>query len=280
MKDALIVTALSVIPKNAASRGMGHLARLRLPAWLHRFIVRRFVAKYRVDLSECQGGIDDFPTLADFFVRALRPDARPVDPRPEVLVSPVDAVVHMVGQVRDGGYPQAEGRYASVAELVGQDAAPEWEGAPFAILYLSPRDYHRVHTPCAARVRALRYLPGQLWPVFPVATRKVEGLFGRNERLVFELETAFGPVVEAMIGAFGVGRMSTVVHPQVSNQGEEGRRIELDAELPRCAELGRFELGSTVILLLPPGRAEWTIQPGQPVRLGREIARILPEAAG
>lgn len=275
MKDALIVTALSVVPKNSAARGMGHLARLRLPAWLHRFIVTRFVRKYRVDLSECEGGIDDFASLADFFVRALKPGVRPIDPRPEVLCSPVDAVVHTVGTIEGGAYAQAEGAYASVAELLGRDSAPEYEGGSFAILYLSPRDYHRVHTPCAGTVRRLRYLPGQLWPVFPVATRRVEGLFGRNERLVFEIDSDFGTVVEAMIGAFGVGRMSTTVDPLITNQSGPAQNLELQATVERCGELGRFELGSTVILVLPPGQVEWTIRPGEAVRLGRPIARKL-----
>ncbi len=280
MKDALIVSVLSVVPKNSAARGMGHLARLRLPAWLHRLIVTGFVRKYRVDLSECEGGVDDFPTLADFFVRALKPGMRPIDPRPEVLCSPVDAVVHTVGSIQGGAYGQADGVYASVAELLGRDEAPEYEGGSFAILYLSPRDYHRVHTPCAGRVRRLRYLPGQLWPVFPVATRRVEGLFGRNERLVFEIESEVGTVVEAMIGAFGVGRMSTTIHPLVTNQSGAAQDLELDVPIERCAELGRFELGSTVILVLPPGRVEWTIKPGEAVRLGRPIARVLAGADG
>ncbi|MCK6503739.1 archaetidylserine decarboxylase [Myxococcota bacterium] len=284
MKDALIVTALSVVPKNPVARLMGRTARLRLPGWLHRAVVGWFVRKYRVDLSECQGQLQDFPTLADLFVRPLRPGVRPIDPRPEVLVSPVDARVHTLGTVAGGRFAQADGIDASVAELVGPggvDAAPDarrYEGGSYAILYLSPRDYHRVHTPRAGTVSWLRYLPGTLWPVFPAATRKVEGLFGRNERLVFRIDTDLGPILQVMVGAFGVGRMTTVVSDITTNTDglPADRALTPAPSLDRCAELGRFELGSTVILLLEPGKVEWTVQPGDPVRLGRPIARVLP----
>ena len=122
---------------------------------------------------------------------------------------------------------------------------------------------------------AWRYLPGQLWPVFPAATRKVDGLFGRNERLVFMLDTSFGRVAQVMVGAFGVGRMTTIVTDLVTNTGGRAADARLDPALPvdRAQELGRFELGSTVILLFEPGRIEWTLKPGAVVRLGRPIAR-------
>lgn len=288
MKDALIVTALSVVPKNPVARLMGRSARLHLPRWLHGLLVRWFVRKYRVDLTECVGRLEDYPTLAELFVRPLRPEVRPIDHRPEVLASPVDARMHTRGTIKDGLFAQADGVMASVAELVGQgdprasgpgaiDPA-RYEGGSYAILYLSPRDYHRVHTPRAGRVTRLRYLPGTLWPVFPAATRRVPGLFGRNERLVFALDTDLGLVAEVMVGAFGVGRMTTVVSDVTTNTDGVARdqALEPAPALSCCQELGRFELGSTVILLLEPGRVEWTVQPGEPVRLGRPIARVLP----
>ena len=284
MNDALIVSALSLVPKNRAAGFMGRLARFILPRWLHRMVVGWFVRRYKLDLSECQGELADFPTLSDLFVRGLRPGVRPIDPRPDVLCSPVDATVHTVGAIQGGRFAQAPGVDASIAELVGQGDsrlanggidAGRYEGGAYAVLYLSPRDYHRVHTPCAGTVSALRYLPGTLWPVFPAATRKVSGLFGRNERLVFTLESEAGAIVEVMVGAFGVGRMQTVVSDVITNTGGPASDMALSVPLDRCAELGRFCLGSTVILLLEPGRVVWTVQPGDAVRLGRPIARLV-----
>lgn len=290
MKDALIVTALSVVPKNHAARGMGWLARLRLPAWLHRTVVGWFVRKYRIDLSEARGSLADYPTLADLFVRPLRPGVRPVDPRPDVLVSPVDATVHTVGTIEEGRFLQAPGVPASVADLLGvgdprtpsasAEEAARYEGGGYAVLYLSPHDYHRVHTPCACRIDSYRYLAGTLWPVFAAATRRIDNLFARNERLVFHLRTDNGAIAEVMVGAFGVGRMATVLDDRRTNCGADSADVRLPQprELGRAEELGRFELGSTVILLTEPGAVRWTIQPGDPVRLGRPIAHLAQPA--
>lgn len=285
MNDALIVSMLSIVPKNPVARGMGGASRIRLPAWLHRAVVRWFVGKYGVDLSECVGDVDDFPTLAEFFVRPLKEGVRPVDMDPDVVVSPVDARAHTFGRIEGGMFLQADGKPARVAQLLGADdprlpglgadIADRYEGGEYAVLYLSPKDYHRVHTPLEGTVAGWRYLPGQLWPVFPAATRKVDGLFGRNERMLFELDTPFGRVAEVMVGAFGVGRMSSSVTDLVTNTGGRSVDAPLDPPLPieRAGEIGRFHLGSTVILLFEPGRIEWTLEPGQVVRLGRPIAR-------
>jgi phosphatidylserine decarboxylase len=285
VNDAFIVSVLSVVPKNPVARGMGGASRIRLPAWLHRTVVRWFVRKYKVDLSECVGDIDDFPTLSQFFIRELKPGMRAIDPDPDVVVSPVDAHVHTFGRIEDGMYLQADGRPARVAQLLGVEdsrlpgvtdaEAARFEGGSYAILYLSPQDYHRVHTPLEGTVATWRYLPGQLWPVFAAATRKVDGLFGRNERLVFLLDTPFGRVAEVMVGAFGVGRMTTSVTDLVTNTGGRATEAHLDPGLPvdRAEEIGRFELGSTVILLFEPGRIEWRLERGAAVRLGQPIAQ-------
>lgn len=284
MNDAFIVTALSVVPKHPTAKIMGRSARLRLPRLIQRGLLRAYVRAYNVDLTECIGTIADYDSLAEFFVRPLRPGARPVDPRPGVLVSPVDGKAHTVGTIQDGHFEQAPGKRASVAALLGAgdprcpsvpaSVAERFEGGPYAVLYLSPRDYHRVHTPAASEVRGWRYLPGQLWPVFPAATRQVPELFGRNERLVFDLDTPLGTIGYAMIGAFGVGRMQTVVSDRITHDGgpHEVHHPEPAVRLGRGAELGRFELGSTVILVAEPGAFEWTIQPGDVVRMGAPIA--------
>lgn len=273
MNDAFVVTALSLVPKNPVARGMGGFARLRLPRSAHRALLRWYVAKYRVDLDECVGTLDDYPTLVDFFTRPLKPGVRPVDPDPDAIVSPVDARVYTTGLIENGRIPQAEGREFSVGELLGETSA--FEGGAYAVLYLSPRDYHRVHTPCACRVTRFRYSPGRLWPVFPAATRRVPELFSRNERLTSFLDTTVGEVALVMVGAFGVGRMRVVYDDVVTNTGGEGvaREVDPPAQLAAAAELGRFEMGSTVILLFPPGRAELALQPEQVVRVGARIGR-------
>lgn len=285
MNDALIVSLLSVVPKSPLARLTGAGTRVQLPRFAHRALVRWFVTKYGVNLDECQGTIDDYPTLARFFIRELKPGVRPIDPSPGVVTSPVDARVHTFGTIEGGRFVQSEGMYGRVDRLLGDGderlpvgaeafRASRYEGGSFAILYLSPKDYHRVHSPREGALRAWRYLPGKLWPVFPAATRKIDGLFDQNERLLFLMDTSLGPVVVAMIGAYGVGRMSSP-HAAITTNTRRVAEEELVREPPRLergAELGRFEMGSTVVLLFEPGRIDWRLEPGAPVRLGQPIA--------
>jgi len=280
VNDALIVSMLSVVPKNRGARLMGMGARLRLPRFAHRLLLRWFVAKYQVDLSESEGTVEDFNSLAEFFIRRLKPGMRPIDQEDGILVSPADAKAHTFGRIENGLFLQADGRPASVAELVGTEHADRFEGGDYAVLYLAPPDYHRVHSPAAGTVAFLDYRPGTLWPVFPAATRKVGELFGRNERLVIHLDTDAGRVAEVMVGAFGVGRIGNVFDPQITNAGKRLNSVTLDPvpRVERGGEVGRFELGSTVILLCEPGRVEWELEPGQVTRVGRRIARVKPVA--
>lgn len=274
VNDALIVSALSVVPKNLFARWMGAFARTRLPDLLRRSLLRWYVGKYKVNLDECEGSLEDYPTLVDFFTRALKPGVRPLDRTPEVLVSPVDATCYVAGKVKDGRLPQAGALDYAVADLLGGDR--RYEDGDYAVLYLSPKDYHRVHSPRDGQVRQLSYLPGRLWPVFPAATRSIRDLFARNERLVVWLETDVGEVAVVMVGAFGVGRMRTVCHDVITNVGAPGGTLRLPTPraLARGEELGRFEMGSTVILVFPPGTVRWTIAPGDPVRLGAPIGTL------
>ena len=280
MKDGLIVNALSLIPKHGTARIMGRVTRIRLPRFLHRWIVRACAWRYRSDMTEFEGELDDFDSLAAFFVRGLKPGLRPVSDDPRVLVSPVDGKVQSAGPIVGGRYRVDDEHDASVAELLGLPHAelPEfdaarYEGGHAAILYLSPQDYHRVHTPCEGRVVAWRYSPGALWPVFPGALTRVEGLLSRNERLTFMLETAFGHVTEALIGAFGVGRMTSAQAPVTTNTATPAAHGRPGVAIARAEEIGRFEMGSTVILLLEAGDFTWSIQAGDTVRLGGEIGR-------
>lgn len=277
MKDALIVSALSVVPKNLASRWMGAFARTRFPAALQRALLRWYVGKYRVDLTECVGGVDDYTSMVDFFTRPLKPGVRPVDDAPDALVSPCDGQVYAVGPVKAGKLFQSDGLDYAVAELLSDQ---RYDDGEYVVIYLSPKDYHRVHTPREGEVRRFHYLPGKLWPVFPAATRRIRDLFAHNERLVAWLGTSVGEVALVMVGAFGVGRMRAVFTELVTNTGapERAETLASPHALARAAELGRFEMGSTVILVLPKGSVRWSVTPGQVVRLGQRIGLLTPPA--
>jgi len=274
VKDGFIITLLSVLPRKLVSRTMGAGTRLALPRGVHRAILRWYVGHYGVNLDECVGGVEDYPTIAEFFTRPLLPDARPVDPAPDALVSPVDAKVYVLGTTEKGRIPQSPELDYPVQTLLGGDQ--RYEKADFAVLYLAPKDYHRVHSPREGDVVGYRYRPGELWPVFPGATRRVKELFARNERLVIRLQTDLGEVAVVMVGAFGVGRMSLAFGDTVTNTGsapEEHAFLEPKA-VERSAELGRFGMGSTVILLMPHGTVDWCVEPGQDVKLGQAIATL------
>ena len=274
MRDALIVSMLSVLPRKPLARLMGRFARLRLPGLLQRLLLRWYVSHYRVDMEEAEGEIEDYPTLAEFFVRALKPGRRPLCRDTDALVSPADALVASCGTVHGGRIPQG-GPYAiDLRELLGGDHG--FEGGQYAVLYLSPPDYHRVHMPRKGEVQRWHYLPGRLFPVFAACAERVEGLFARNERLVTWLETDLGQVALIMVGAFGVGRISAVYTNLLSNTGapETDQRPSPAMALQRGDELGRFHLGSTVILLLEPGRVRWDVRAGQRVQVRARIATV------
>lgn len=282
MKDGLIISILSVIPKKPIARFMGVNARLELPTFLQKWIIRYFVWKYDVNFEECTGSLEDYNSLAQFFIRELKPGRRPIHDEPNTLASPVDGRVHAFGPIIDGSFEQYDDQVGSVAEMLGvpEDSpiAKRYEGGQFIIIYLSPQDYHRVHCHDEGIITDLSYFPGQLWPVFPAATRKIPHLFDRNERLVFRIKNPIHDDVEssiALIGAFGVGRMTTDWDPVITNNSEPAKSVELNKEVQKGAELGRFELGSTVVLFFEPEQIEeWTIERGQKVQLGSLMAKM------
>lgn len=275
MKDALIVSLLSLVPRKTGARSMGWFARTRLS----RLTTRAFVAAYQVDLSECEGSLADYPTLEALFTRKLRPGVRPIDDHPGSLVSPVDGRCAVVGTTTNGRIEVAPGRTLDVASLIGEPLDGE---ADVAVLYLSPRDYHRVHVPREGRATRWRYLPGTLWPVFPAAVRRVQDLFSRNERLTVQLETSEGPLFVVLVGAFGVGRISTTFCDLVTNTGGQASTGEPDPPpvLQRGAELGTFHLGSTVVLAAPVGCWKFTVAQGAVVRVGEPIGTVVPRLEG
>ncbi len=266
MKDALIVSVLSLTPRKPAARTMGWIARTGASRWLTRLFVRA----YGVDMDEASGSIEDYPTLESLFTRSLADGARAIDPLPGAIVSPVDGTCAFVGPTVDGGIEVAPGRTLDVSALVGE---PLDGPRDVVVLYLSPRDYHRVHVPREGTAVRWRYRPGTLWPVFPAAVRRVRNLFARNERVMVHVDTAHGPLQVVLVGAFGVGRITLELCDLVTNTGAATAEAELPSGtmVQRGALLGIFHLGSTVVVVAPPERWAWQVKPGDTVRMGRSI---------
>ena len=276
------MTALSwVLPHrllSAIARSAAYSTHPRLKQALIDTVTRRF----GVDLDEAaQPDPTAYPTFNAFFTRALKPGARTPDPDPRALLMPADGHVSQCGAIVDGRIFQAKGQGFTAAELLGSDAdaAPFADGL-FATIYLSPRDYHRVHMPWTGTLRETVHVPGRLFSVGTAAVRDVPGLFARNERLVCHFDTDFGPMASVMVGALLVSGVETVWSGvEIPDYADEIVRRDWRGHgivLERFAEMARFNYGSTVIVLLPPGAA--TLAPElaaeSPVRLGQALARL------
>lgn len=282
MPDRLFVLFQYLFPKQALTHFAGWVAS-RERGWVTTAIIRRFVAKYRVNMGEATNSdIASYLTFNDFFTRALKPGVRPLA-RAE-LVCPVDGAISQFGAIERDQIFQAKGHSYSTTAVVGGDAAlaARYQDGHFATIYLSPKDYHRIHMPCDGRLTRMIYVPGELFSVNPATARGVPGLFARNERVVCVFESARGPFVLALVGATIVGSMATVWHGVVNPpRGKVVREWRYPASpeqpevfLKQGEEMGRFLLGSTVVLLFPKGplrfNPDWA--PGRAVRLGEVMA--------
>lgn len=280
---SVLLALLKIAPRRFISRVAGGFAGLRFPRPLQVRLLRWFANRYAVDLSEAERPLEEYPSLNEFFTRALKPGARPVDERPGLFVSPVDAVVSQRGLAENGRLIQAKGIDYSVDELLAPSGmSGRFRDGAYAVLYLSPPDYHRIHTPCAGRVTSLQFSPGTLYPVNQAAVLGIEGLFRRNERLTSFIETeAHGLVAVVKVGATNVGKIRVVYSDFHTNRAflRAPRAVEITPPyvVERGAELARFEMGSTVILLFEAGRAEFlpNIQPGTRVRVGEAMGRFV-----
>lgn len=270
------------VPRRTLTRLAGWAASRAWPRPLLTAAIRLYVRAYGIDLSQFEGSPGSFSTFNAFFVRPLRPGVRPVDPAPEAIVSPVDGTVSAAGEIADGRLFQAKGLDYSLEALLGGE--PGWEaytGGAFATLYLSPRDYHRFHSPVAGEAVRWRHVPGDLWTVSPGGVRGVPDLFVRNERVVTRLRTAGGEMAFVAVGALIVGAIRLVYH-RGSGHSEPGAcppggagTLEPPWPLEKGAELGRFQLGSTVILLFRPGEATLhDLRPGETLCLGERIGTL------
>jgi phosphatidylserine decarboxylase len=276
--DRLFISALRLLPKNALSRFAGALTRWRAPAPVRLAAMRAFARRYGIDLSESPD-LEVYRTFGEFFARPLRPGLRPIAPGETIVVSPVDGAVSEAGVATGGALVQAKGiAYAAAALLADDDLARCLAGGPYATIYLSPRDYHRIHFPLGGHVVGWRYVPGALWPVNPASVRTVPGLFTVNERLVTVLDTPLGRCAAVAVGATVVGRVRAFYDPTVPHTNQPGgspRRRDYETPLPveKGQELGAFELGSTVIVLFEPGRVrlDARLVPGARLRVGEAI---------
>lgn len=279
MSDRLAVLSQYLLPKQALTAVMGRLAQARAGD-LTTAVIRRFIARYGVDMSEAADSDPAaYASFNEFFTRALKPGVRPLASAD--WVCPVDGAISQIGAIEGEQIFQAKGHSYSATALVGGDAqlARQFDNGHFATIYLSPRDYHRIHMPCAGRLRRMIYVPGELFSVNPVTARGVPGLFARNERVVCVFDTDHGPMVLVLVGATIVGSMATVWHgvvnpprlPDVRTWTYEGDSIQLG----KGAEMGRFMLGSTVVMLWPQSaglrfQSDWAAT--RAVRMGEAMA--------
>ncbi|MGR4867518.1 archaetidylserine decarboxylase [Variovorax sp. LARHSF232] len=281
--ERLSLLAQYLAPKQALTSFAGWVAGKERGA-VTTWIVRRFVAKYGVNMGEAlDADIASYASFNDFFTRALKPGARPI--ADAALVCPVDGAISQFGAIEAGQIFQAKGHQYSATALVGGDAqlAAQFANGSFATLYLSPRDYHRIHMPCDGRLLRMIHVPGELFSVNPATARGVPGLFARNERVACVFESTHGRTfVLVLVGATIVGSMATVWHgvvnpPRVKKVREwdySGQGIELK----KGEEMGRFLLGSTVVMLFPAPRLQFNPgwAPGGAIRLGEAMAQDWP----
>ena len=280
MSDRLAVLPQYFLPKQALTVFAGKVAGLRAGKFTTG-LIGWFVNRYQVNMAEAANpDLASYATFNDFFTRPLKDDARPLASAD--LICPVDGAISQFGPIQGQQIFQAKGHQYSCTALVGGDAdlARQFDNGHFATLYLSPRDYHRIHMPCDGVLRRMIYVPGDLFSVNPTTARGVPGLFARNERVVCVFEGPRGPFVLVLVGATIVGSMATVWHGVVNAQrtGQVGDwRYQDGSKLIRKGcEMGRFLLGSTVVMLFPKGQLQFNAawQPGGAVRLGEVMANL------
>ena len=279
MSDRLAVLPQYLLPKQALTTLAGKFASARLGG-LTTSVIRWFVGRYNVNMAEAANpDIASYTSFNDFFTRALKPGARPLAQAD--LICPVDGAISQFGPIAKDQVFQAKGHTYSTTALVGGDAAAaaRFDNGHFATLYLSPRDYHRIHMPCAGELTRMVHVPGDLFSVNPTTARGVPGRFARNERVVCFFESAQGPFVLVLVGATIVGSMATVWHGQV-NPPRTGVLRQWDyakgqVSLQQGEEMGRFLLGSTVVMLFPQGPLQFNPQwsPTRPIQLGEAMAQ-------
>lgn len=281
MPDSLFILLQHCLPKQALTEFGALIANARAGRYTTG-LIRWFVKKYGVNMAEAlDPDVAHYASFNEFFIRPLKPDARPL--APSDFVCPVDGAISQFGTIERDQIFQAKGHAFSTADLVGGNAALAalFQNGSFANIYLSPKDYHRIHMPCDGRLTRMIYIPGKLFSVNPVTAQGVPNLFARNERVVCVFESEHGPFVLTLVGATIVGSMATVWHgvvnPPRTSQVREWQYADQDIRLKKGEEMGRFLLGSTVVMLFPAQtlsfNPDW--RPAGAVRLGTAMASLV-----
>jgi phosphatidylserine decarboxylase len=282
MRDHSFVALQYLLPRHWLTAAVWRIARIRHRA-TKDFLIRRFVDAFDVELDEVRGKVpDDFATFNDFFVRELKDDARPIDADDDTVVAPADGTVSFAGQIRGDTIFQAKGLDYTLSDLLATDLdeAERYVDGSFATIYLAPYNYHRVHAPLAGELVAARYVPGDLFSVNKSTVARVDGLFRRNERLVMHFRTAVGPAALVFVGALNVGSISTPwtgeIRPRKTGVVDVLDISSHPVGVAKGDLLGWFNMGSTVILLLPAGACDWDddLEPDRTVRMGEEIGEL------
>ncbi|NVJ62154.1 MAG: phosphatidylserine decarboxylase [Gammaproteobacteria bacterium] len=268
-----------LIPQHGLSLLAGKLADKKNHP-LKNWVIKRFAEHYKVDMSiAVEPDLTQYESFNDFFTRAIRPETRPIEADPNTQACPVDGAISQFGSIQHDQIIQAKGHQYSVSDLLGGDTAlaEKFTDGEFCTIYLSPRDYHRYHMPIDGKLKTMIHVPGKLFSVNPLTARTVPNLFARNERVVAMFDTEWGPLAYVAVGATIVGSMemvwSGVVTPPTRSKVEVTDYSDQNIELSKGAEVGRFRLGSTVILLLPKGNYQWdkSIENGAAVKLGQPL---------
>lgn len=273
-----------LLPKHAMSRAIYRLTRSR-KTWLRNRFINHFLRAYPINMEEAaESNPYAYATFNEFFTRALKPGARPIAPETNAFVSPVDGTLSQCGSIDGDTILQAKGQFYSLTSLLGGDAnrARKYVGGSFACIYLAPFNYHRIHMPYAGVVRETIYVPGDLFSVNGATARTVPKLFARNERVICEFENERGPFAMAYIGALHVGSMETTWCGEVNAPPRAKKQPiviaqGVGASLDKGAEAGRFNMGSTVVIVTPPGFLQWSeqLKPDATVRMGEKIGTVV-----
>ncbi|WP_177323599.1 archaetidylserine decarboxylase [Pseudomonas sp. URMO17WK12:I4] len=283
MKERLFILSQHLIPHHLLSRLIGCAAECRA-AWFKNRLIGWFAKQYQVDMSEAQvEDLNAYEHFNAFFTRALKDGARPLDNTPGAVLCPADGAISQLGRIEHGRVFQAKGHSYSVTELLGGDSerAAAFMGGDFATVYLSPKDYHRVHMPLAGTLREMIYVPGRLFSVNQTTAENVPELFARNERVVCLFDTERGPMAVVLVGAMIVASIETVWAGLITPPKRELKTVRYDEaargpiSLEKGAELGRFKLGSTAIVLFGPEQVKWAEELGanSPVRMGQLLGQ-------
>jgi phosphatidylserine decarboxylase len=281
MKDRLFILSQYLLPHHLLSRLIGCAAECRV-GWFKNRLIGWFAQQYQVNMSEAQ--VEDLTAFAhfnDFFTRALKDGARPLDTAPGSVLSPADGAVSQLGKIEQGRIFQAKGHSFSVIELLGGDSqrAAPFMGGDFATVYLSPKDYHRVHMPLTGTLKEMVYVPGRLFSVNQTTAENVPELFARNERVVCLFDTERGPMAVVLVGAMIVASIETVWAGLITPPKRALKTFRYDEAarapivLEKGAELGRFKLGSTAVVLFGPEQVQWAegLAANSPVKMGQRL---------